>query len=196
MRVGMLTSIGERCGIACYTAELVKALRDQIEVEIEVVPITPGRQSDEHYVRQAQILNQHDVVHIQHEHSFWGGFLPGHSAFWNLRNRIRKPVVITAHTTTSVREMLRPAQARTALRRVVKEGLVRWPGYRKSVELKPFAVGRCIVHTEEGRAELIGRGADPARIHVIPAGVPPPIPAPTNGEAIRKEFGLDGKRIV
>src|SRR5258706_610456 len=110
MRGGMLTSVGDRCGIACYTAGLGKALREQVEVE--VVSITPGRQSDEHYAQQAQILNRHDVVHIQHEHSFWGGFLPGHSAFWALRSRIRKPLVITAHTTTSVREMLRPAQAR------------------------------------------------------------------------------------
>ena len=83
LRVAMLTSVGDRCGIAAYTRCLVEGLNEFADVEVE--PIEAGRQPLEHYRAQAERLNRADVIHIQHEHSFWGGILPNRSAYWNLR---------------------------------------------------------------------------------------------------------------
>src|ERR1700682_3418130 len=105
MNVAVLASTGNACGIAAYTRDLVDALEGLAEVSFE--PIEIGKQSEEHYREQADRLNRADVIHVQHEHSFWGGVLPGHSSFWVLRYLLNKPVVITAHTTSSLAELLR-----------------------------------------------------------------------------------------
>jgi glycosyltransferase involved in cell wall biosynthesis len=171
MKVAMLTTTGEGCGIAAYSRALVAALREFVEVQVE--PIQVGRQPPEHYREQAARLNAAEVVHVQHEHSFWGGILPNRSAFWTLRYLIEKPFVITAHTTLSLAEMLRVKEERRPLRRLAKQLLLLRRGYRDSVEIAPFVTrGECIVHTEAGRRALIERGADPQHLHVIPAGVP------------------------
>lgn len=194
LTVGMLSSVGDRCGIAAYTRSLVHALKPLADVTVE--PITEGKQDLAHYQAQADRLNAFDVIHVQHEHSFWGGILPNHSAWWILRYLLKKPVVLTAHTTTSLRELLRVPTERRPLHRIAKELLLLRRGYRDSVEAAPFITGRCIVHTRAGGEELVARGANPKYIHVIPAGVPEPLPAPTNGMAFREKFGLVGKRLV
>jgi len=198
MKVTMLTTTGDRCGIAAYSRSLVEALREFVEVEVE--PIQVGKQPPEHYRAQAARLNRADVVHVQHEHSFWGGILPNQSAFWVLRYLIEKPFVITAHTTYALAELLRVKEERRPLHRIAKELLLRRRAYRDSVEIAPFVTrGECIVHTEAGRRALIERGADPEHVHVIPAGVPDPGVGQTDtrdGSAFREKFGLGDRRIV
>ena len=194
MKVAMLATTGESCGIAAYTRHLLEPLSELVDVELE--PIQPGRQPDAHYREQAARLNQADVIHIQHEHSFWGSVLPGGSAFWVLRYLLHRPVVVTAHTTYSVAELLRVATERRLLHRLAKEVLIRRPAYRDSVEIAPFATARCIVHTDEGRRALIARGAVPAHVHTIPPGIAPPLPAPTGGKAFRERFRLAGRPVV
>lgn len=194
MKVAMYTTVGNLCGIAQYTRELVAALDEFADVVVE--PIEPGRQSDEHYHAQADRLNQADVVHIQHEHSFWGGILPGHSAFWTIRYLIRKPVVVTAHTTTSLAKLLKVRQERRPIHRIAKELLLLRRRYRDSVETAPFVTARCIVHTEEGRQELIARGARPQFLHLIPAGVPNVPPARTGGRSFREKYDLGESRLL
>jgi len=186
--------VGERCGIAAYSRALVSALDEFIDVTVE--PIVVGKQSIDHYRDQAARLNESDVVHIQHEHSFWGGILPSHSAYWNLRYLLTKPVVLTAHTTTSLRELLKLPTERRPLHRLAKQMLLLRRGYRDSVEAAPFVTGRCIVHTREGGEALFARGANPKYIHVLPAGVPVPVPAPSGGAAFRERHGLADRRIV
>jgi len=182
----MLTSVGDGCGIAAYTRALVDALDEFADVTVE--PIEVGRQPVEHYEAQAERLNQADVIHIQHEHSFWGGILPGHSAFWNLRYLLKKPVVLTAHTTTSLRDLLKVPAERRPIHRIAKEILIRRRAYRDSVEAAPFITGRVIVHTREGGESLVARGANGKYIHVIPAGVPDPLPPPTGGKRFRDKL--------
>jgi glycosyltransferase involved in cell wall biosynthesis len=188
----MLTTVGDRCGIAAYSRDLAAELRKL--VDLTVVPIEPGKLPLARYEEQARELNRADVVHIQHEHSFWGGILPNHSAFWNLRYLIQKPVVLTAHTTTSLSDLLRVRDERRLPHRIAKTLLVWRRGYRDSVEIAPFVTGRCIVHTEDGKSELVARGANPKYIHVIPAGIPDRLPA----ERVARElpFDADGRRIV
>ena len=110
MKVAMLTTVGDRCGIAAYSRDLTAGLQGLVDLEVE--PIEVGKQPVEHYEDQAGRLNSADVIHIQHEHSFWGGILPGQSAFWTLRYLLQKPVVITAHTTTSLADLQRVKQER------------------------------------------------------------------------------------
>jgi len=193
LQVAMLTSVGDRCGIAAYTRSLIESLDEFVDVTVE--PIHEGRQSQEHYEDQAERLNRADVVHIQHEHSFWGGIMPNHSAFWNLRYLIKKPVVITAHTTTSLRNLLKVSTERRPLHRIAKELLIRRRAYRESVETAPFITSRCIVHTREGGEELISRGANGKYIHVIPAGVPEPLKAENSGRQFLEQ-AAPYKRII
>jgi glycosyltransferase involved in cell wall biosynthesis len=190
----MVTTVGPNCGIAAYSQELVRNL-DALVI-LTVHPITPGRQPVEHYRAQAESLNEADVIHIQHEHSFWGGILPGHSAFWEFRYLLKKPVVITVHTTTSLAAMLRLKEERRPHIKMAKIYLTMKKRYRDSVEIAPFVTGRAIVHTEEGRRQLIERGASPQYVHMIPAGVPDPLPADSQGRAFREKFGLAQRRLI
>jgi glycosyltransferase involved in cell wall biosynthesis len=198
MKIAMLTTVGERCGVASYTRALTAALRTLPETQVEVVPITEGRQPREHYVAQAEHLNAADidVVHIQHEHSFWGGILPGKSGYWELRYLIQKPVVLTAHTTYSLAELLKVETERRPHKWLVKQLLLRNRSYRDSVETAPFVTAMTIVHTAAARNALIERGAGPDSVFIVPTGIPAPQPAPTGGEAFRERYGLKDRRLV
>ncbi len=198
MKVAMLTTTGERCGIAAYTCELVANLRNLPDTTVEIVPITEGKQPKEHYIAQSEQLNAPDVdvVHIQHEYSFWGGILPRSSAYWELRYLIKKPIVLTAHTTYSLYEMLKVGTERRPHKWLVKQLLLRNRPYRESVEIAPFVTAMTIVHTTAARNALIERGAKPGYIYVVPTGIPAPLPAPTGGEAFRERFGRQGRRLI
>ena len=205
MKVAMVTTTGDRCGIAAYTRALIDGLTSLPETEVEVVPITEGRQPTAHYVAQAERLNAPDIslVHIQHEHSFWGGVLPrrpfplrADTGYWELRYLIRKPIVVTAHTTYSLAELLRLESEPRLPQRLIKQYLVNNIAYRESVDIAPFITAMTIVHTAAARNALIARGAKPEYVTIVPAGIPAAKPAPEHGEAFRAANGLIGKRIV
>ncbi len=198
MKIAMLTSVGDKCGIAAYTSKLIAALQRLPRIEVVVIPITPGKQPLEHYQEQAKLLNADDIdlVHVQHEHSFWGGVLPGYSAFWEIRYLIRKPIVLTAHTTYTLAHMLRlPTEKRPHIW-LAKKLLTLRKRYRDSVDTAPFATAYTIVHTLEAGQELVARGVLPQHMAVIPAGVPETVPATSNGSEFRRKYGLEGKRVL
>jgi glycosyltransferase involved in cell wall biosynthesis len=194
----MLTTVGERCGIAAYSAALIEALRRVPGIDVEVTPIEPGRQPASHYVKQAQRLNSPDVdvVHIQHEYSFWGGFGPRRSSYWYLRSLIGKPVVQTAHSPLPVGRLLCVDREKRPHHWVAKKLLLRSRAYRESVEFAPFATDATVVHTEVARSESIARGVERGRIVVVPTGVPAPSQTDADGRLFREWYGLDGKRVV
>src|SRR5262245_24606515 len=99
VHVAMLTSTGERCGIAAYSRALAEALGGK--VELEVVPVEEG-------VSPAALarLNGAELVHIQHEYSFWGSALPGRSRLPELVAGLRRPQIMTAHTVAPAEEIL------------------------------------------------------------------------------------------
>src|SRR5436305_12287700 len=74
MKIAMLTTAGQRCGIASYSEALVAGLRTLPDTDVQVIPIAVGEQPASHYEEQAARLNAPDVdlVHIQHESSLWG----------------------------------------------------------------------------------------------------------------------------
>ena len=198
MNIAMLTSIGDRCGIASYTRALVEGLQSLKDTTVQVVPITEGKQPRDHYIAQAELLNaEHvDVVHIQHEHSFWGGILPGKSAYWDLRYLVKKPVVLTAHTTYSLAQLLKAKEERRPHKWLAKQMLLRNTSYRDSVETAPFVAAMTIVHTAAARRELLERGCSPNGVQIVPTGVPAALVAPTGGRSFRERFNLSQRRIV
>jgi glycosyltransferase involved in cell wall biosynthesis len=198
MKIAMLTSVGEGCGIAAYTAALVDGLRTLTDTDVVVVPISVGRQPTAHYIEQAKQLNAADidVVHIQHEHSFWGGIMPRASAFWEMRYLIKKPVVITAHTTYSLEHMFRVKSETRPIKLLVKKVLLRNTAYRQSVDTAPFVSGWTIVHTSAARNELIQRGVQPDYVTVVPTGVPPATPSLDGGAAFKAKYALEGCRVL
>src|SRR3712207_5467710 len=92
LHVTLLTSTRERCGIGDYARALAAALAR--EVELDVVPVDPQPPP----AAALERLNRADLIHIQHEYSFWGSALPGRSRFPALVAGLRRPWVITAHT--------------------------------------------------------------------------------------------------
>ena len=198
MKIAMLTTVGDRCGIAEYTRELIGALDTLPDTEIVVVPISEGRLPTSHYIEQARLLNAPDIdlVHIQHEHSFWGGVMPRASSYWELRYLIQNPVVLTAHTTYSLADLLRVNSERRPHKLLVKRLLLKNTKYRESVDTAPFATAFTIVHTEAARQELVARGVNPQYVAVVPTGVPAPLAAPSNGRDFRAKYGLEGRRLA
>lgn len=198
MNVAMLTTADQRCGIASYSAALTAALRTLPDTSVQVVPITVGEQPPDHYQAQAARLNAPDVdvVHIQHEFSFWGFPVPGRSKFSELRRLIRSPVVLTAHTTLPLAAIFPIAGERHPWRWLKKKRLLANRAYREQVEVTTFAADATIVHTEAAHAEFVRRGLDPARLFTVPIGVPAPANAATGGRAFRDRHDLHGKRVL
>lgn len=198
MKVAMLTTTGERCGIAAYTRALIDGLAMLPNTTTEVIAITEGKQPREHYIEQANRLNAPDidVVHIQHEHSFWGGILPRASAYWELRYLIKKPVVLTAHTTYSLAKLLKADTERRPIQWLAKQMLIRNRAYRDRVDIAPFVTAMTIVHTAAARRELIERGAASEYVHVVPTGIPNAEPAPTGGRSFREKYGLTDRMVI
>jgi glycosyltransferase involved in cell wall biosynthesis len=199
MNVAMVTTAGERCGIAAYSDALVQSLRALPDTDVRIVPIAVGEQPISHYEAQARELNAPDVdvVHVQHEFSFWGFPVPGRpSRFAELRQLIRRPLVMTAHTTLSLRAIFPVATERNPWRWLKKQRLLRDRDYRESVEVTTFRAEATIVHTEAAHQEFIERGLCRERLFVVPTGIPaPPRPA-GGGTEFRRRHGLEGKRLL
>jgi glycosyltransferase involved in cell wall biosynthesis len=198
MKIAMVTTVGERCGIGSYSACLADSLRLLRDTDVELVPITVGEQPAAHYEEQARALNAADVdvVHFQHEFSFWGFPMPGRrSAFAELRALVRKPCVVTAHTTLPLHAIF-PMSRRNPIRWLRRKRLLANDDWRESVEVKTFDAAATIVHTDAARAEFARRGLDRERLFVLPMGIPAPLPARSGGEAFRDRYGLHGKRVL
>ncbi|MFN3649899.1 MAG: glycosyltransferase [Armatimonadota bacterium] len=199
MKIAMWTSSEERCGIASYTACLAGELR-QLGVEVELVPVPytdrdPGRMEE----RLAR-LNAADLVHLQHEYTFFGGIAPRVSSLPNYLARLRRPHVVTAHTVFTAAELLRVETEHRPRQRIAKRILSALPPYRASVERDPFArADAVIVHTAAARERMLQRGIPADRVHVLPAGVPHPDEAamePERVSAFRQRLGLNGARVA
>jgi glycosyltransferase involved in cell wall biosynthesis len=198
MKIAMLTTVGERCGIASYSAALVASLRTLPETDVEVIPIAVGEQPASHYEAQAERLNAADVdvVHIQHEFSFWGFPTPRRSKFAELRRMIRRPLVVTAHTPLSLSAIFPTATERNPWRWLKKKRLVSNRTYRESVEVSTFDANATIVHTEAAHTEFLRRGLQSERLFVVPMGIPSALPAAAGGARFRDRFGLHHKRLL
>src|SRR5947209_2896353 len=160
MRVALLTSDREPCGIARYSRDLYAALTRLIDVDL--VPIHPWPPEGERLER----LRAADVVHLQHEYSFWGTAFPPPRAYYEGLRQFCHPgrLVITAHTVASAETVIaargvgpKPLAKRLALR-------LR-PGLRREIEAGPFLpADQVIVHTAAAATMLQKRLRKP---HVV-----------------------------
>src|SRR5439155_25987220 len=78
IRVAVVTG-PERCGIAHYTDDLVRAM--PADIEVTVFRGSFDRLGPSEYVTQGSQLNDADLVHIQHEYAYWRGIVPGNGFF-------------------------------------------------------------------------------------------------------------------
>lgn len=195
----MWTSWEERCGIASYTGALVQELQ-ALGVTVDVVRVPYTDRDPRQAAAALERLNAADLVHLQHEYTFFGGIAPGSSSLPRYLVGLRRPYVITAHTVFSAAELLRVEHETRWRQRLAKQLLSALPTYRATVERAPFAgAAAVIVHTEAARERMVRRGIAPHRLHVLPAGIPAPAEPPPTPEplaAMRDRFGLEGRRVV
>lgn len=192
MKVALLTSDRERCGIARYSRDLHAELARLVEVEL--VPIDPWPPEGERLAR----LRAADVVHLQHEYSFWGTAFPPPRAYYEGLERFRKPgrLVITAHTVAG-------AQTIVAARGLAPKPLVKRvalqlrPELRREIEAGPFLAGdRVIVHTAEAAAWLGQQLAGRTAVLHFPMPVQEwSVPASKWGP-LSVRYGLHGRRLI
>ncbi len=197
MKIAMWTSWQTRCGIAAYTAALVEELR-RLDVSVEVVPVPYTERDPARAAETLERLNRADLVHIQHEYTFFGGVAPLSSSLPRYLRGLRKPHVVTAHTVFTASELLRLEQEHRPRQRLAKQLLSAYPPYRAYVERDPFRRAEAvIVHTGAARERMVRRGIPAARLHVLPAGAPASASASAElVEEKRRAWDLAGRRVL
>ena len=169
VRIAMVSSLKERCGIADYTRYLVAELGKRIEVAWLVQP-------DDF----APVMNEADIVHVQHQYFLFGGVAPWRSTFKRFIQQIKAPLVMTVHEIVTPEGSPPRRLALTAANRA---------NFRHS------SVRAFIVHTEQDRSRLAECGVPPDRIHSIFHGVPPRPPLPDRSTA-RARLGLTDEFVL
>ncbi|MGK6318843.1 glycosyltransferase [Sphingomonas sp. DT-204] len=178
-----------KCGIATYTTDTFKALRERypgVRVDVYAMDDHPGRyaypqevtaaipqQERQAYVAAARTIETSgaQALWVQHEYGIFGGAAGEY--LLALVNRVTVPLIVTLHT---VLEQPSPDERR------VLEALLR-------------RAAKVIVMAERGR-EILKRvyGASPRSVVMIPHGVPdrPLLEAAT----MKGRFGWDGGAVI
>lgn len=178
-----------RCGIATFTTDLEQAvadLRDVAETAIIAmrdpggdyawppsVRLAINQEEAGDYRAAAEFLNtgSFDVVCLQHEFGIYGGEAGAY--IFELIAALDVPLVTTLHTVLN-----QPSAAQ-----------------RRAMDAILATSARVIVMARKGRAILIETyGADPARISVIPHGIPDtPLVSP---EAAKARLGYSDRQMI
>ena len=149
------------CGIATFSQSLVHALnlsRNRINI-VRLMnaeeTASPKSVIHDHYYGNnedltIEVLNQHDLVIVQHEFGIFGG--EDGEEIVSLLENIDVPVIAVLHTVVS---------SPTANQRKIVDAMTR-------------RAGALVVMTQAGKAKLIaGYSVDASKIHVIPHGARP-----------------------
>lgn len=202
MKVGLITTWDDLCGIASYSRLLVPQL--ERHVTIGVIPIDAGVRSEPGaYARVAREANGYDLVHLQHEGSFFGpGFcrpglaamVPrwiapgvGPSAFPRLVASLNVPLVVTVHELPPAigapGEVTSPGPrwARAINRRCLRRSLAR--------------ASAILVHSSGDFGKLTDMGLDQTKLHVVGLGIPQP-GHQVDRRSARGELGLEGRFVL
>jgi len=169
LRTAMITSLRPRCGIADYSRMLVDELARHVDVAWIAAPDA-----------FAPVMNEADVVHIQHQYFLFGGVAPWKNTFCRLADQITAPVVVTVH------EFVPPSG------NMVKRMAI---SSTNRAQFGHPAIRAFIVHTEADRQSLISCGVAPDRIECVPHPVPPRPYMPPRSEA-RRKLRLDDRFVV
>lgn len=182
-------SLPRRCGIATFTTDLQQAVtRARADLDTVIVAMTDHGEAYDYpatvrfdikddmpgeYTRAANFLNagKFDVVCLQHEFGIFGG--EAGDLVNTLLSRLAMPIVTTLHTVLADPQ---PAQ-RAVLTNIVQTS------------------GRVVVMAEKG-CELLQTvyGASPAKIEVIPHGIPDA--QLSEPDAAKARLGYDLKPVI
>lgn len=196
MKVALWTTWQAPNGIALYARDLAAALSRHVEVDL--VPVPYGSRDPREMAPIVARLNDADLVHVQHDHRFWGGIAPRASSLAAYHRLIRRPRVVTAHNTRPAVELLRVEAAGSPRRAVARRLLAALPSYRNRVEREPYeGASAVLVHHAAARERLFARGIPAERLHQLPPAIPPPEESdPAVVEALRTRLGLHDSRVV
>lgn len=184
LRTAIVSTYAPRhCGIATFTTDLVRAVG-----RCEIVALQPPGQLEKnppevHRVIQRDVRADHieaarwvnrcgaGVVSVQHDTGIWGGEDDSHVL--DFVGMLSLPVVTTLHTLRS-----QPTEAQLG----VMQGLLR----------QTFST----VVMSRAAADVVTDiyGADPARVHIIPRGVPD-LPF-TEADAVKPSVGVAGRKVL
>ncbi len=186
MRVSLLSSWDDRCGIAAYSADLVGALRGE-GVAVEVTPAFFGPAPRLAYQAMGQSLNGMDIAHIQHSYAFYGGMNPLRSGWGAVLGAIRVPALITVHELDDAATGLfgLPAGIERAMKAVINRRTFLHPSLR-----------RWVVHAGSLGDSLAALGAPADHIRYRPLPVPPPPTGPVDSAPLRRELGLGERQVL
>lgn len=189
MKILILSSYGEICGIARYTADLVGALTNAGHA-VEVFPID-GPALDRrarhelvsHFDGFFARIPDHDAIVIQHEYALYAGSHHYEAAFdvpYRLLQRAAKtgkPVLIVFHNDP-------PGTARVPPAPQDRRGRTAWQGFVDTINRAPQIA--TMVHTPDARLRMIqaGLAAQKVCVHPLPVADLPPaaIPAPQRND--------------
>jgi glycosyltransferase involved in cell wall biosynthesis len=191
-----VTPHGERCGIGKYQEMFVDALRRLPDAGHEYFATTPGQLRSATVVQRQAIVSQfrtalakYDIVHFQHEFSFFAG-----RDFLQLVCEAQshgKKTIVTVHTSPKG-EFVPPrltALSRQGISNYFQQRR-RFREYRRTFLAAIKQVDRILVHNPMARDGLIDEGVDRENIVVIQ------LPVPTLDHQLRsdvlKEFKLPG----
>jgi glycosyltransferase involved in cell wall biosynthesis len=185
MRIGLLTSWDERCGIAEYSRHLVEALRPRVEVDL--VPATFRASPKAVYAAMGTAASGGDVAHVQHSYAFFGGMHPLRAGWAAFAGAVSCPLLVTVHEldlrATGAYHL--PAAIEVAYKR----------RFNRSVFLHP-AVRAWMVHAADLREALVALGAPEERVTYRPLPIAlPPAAAPALGP-LQRSLRLEGKRAL
>jgi len=169
LRIAMITSLRPKCGIADYS----RLLLDHLGQLVEMAWVAPPDGF-------SAVMNEADVIHIQHQYFLFGGVAPWKNWFGKVADQITAPVVMTVH------EFAEPS-GNLAQRLAIAA--------TNQAQFRHSAIKAFVVHTEADRQCLIALGVEPDRVQVMPHPVPPRPVLPPRPEAKRR-FGLEDAFVL
>ncbi|MEW6516235.1 MAG: glycosyltransferase [candidate division FCPU426 bacterium] len=191
LRVAMLTSWDEPCGIADFSRALAEALAPAVDVK--VVPLKHGVFRPGYYRGLAAACSDCDVAHVQHEYVYFGGRDPWNNYWPLLARSLRVPYVVTAHT------RLRPFSGGPWWKRLLRgtrEAAYQAAGWSRFVQGGQFRTARrVLVHTRGHAQALLDLGLDATQVRLVPQGAPSRSLA-GNAEAARKRWSISGPIVT
>lgn len=191
LRVAMLTSWEEPCGIADFTHSLVEALRPAVDVK--VVPLKHGVYRAGYYRSLARACADCDLAHVQHEYVYFGGRDPWNNYWPLLAKSLPVPHVVTVHT------RLEPFTGGPAWKRLLRggrEAVYRGLGWSRFVQGGQFKTSRrVLVHTRGHFQSLLAKGLNLAQVRLVPQGAPAQ-PLAARPEAARKRWSVTGPLVT
>lgn len=204
LRVAMVSTVRDRCGIADYTRTLVEALQGE-GIEVERFSIDAAERRVPGFVNDlARRINAAgaDVVHLQHEFSFFGFVapplaprplrrllgptLPPTSWWFDLVRALPQPLVATCHELASPDPISRASHG---MRLSVGAALV-----RETTRATFSLVDVAITHGPTRTAQLAELGVPRDQLRTIPMGVRRSV-LPPRARA-RAHLGVDDRFVL